>query len=137
MGSTPGTTPSDRAHSLALRRVISSSSTRFHARTNRNTLDCQRSGSEVRSCVKVEVAVPGSYGFCGRKATLNRRSSSVLLYVHKDSTDYLGRGAQDVHLDFHTAPDLCVSSVLLYVRRDSTVRTIRDIRRPPRLSHSS
>ena len=31
--------------------------------------------SELRSCVKVEVAVLGSrpYGFCGRKATLNLR----------------------------------------------------------------
>ena len=28
--------------------------------------------SELRSCVKVEVAVPNSpYGLCGRKATLN------------------------------------------------------------------
>ena len=34
-------------------------------------------------------------------------SSSVLLYVHRDPTDYLGRGTQDVHLDLHTAPELC------------------------------
>ena len=33
----------------------------------------------------------------------------MLLYVHRDRTDCLGRGAQDVHLDFHTAPDICVS----------------------------
>ena len=33
-------------------------------------------------------------------------SSSVLLYVHRDSTDYHGWGAQDGHLDFHTAPEL-------------------------------
>ena len=28
----------------------------------------------------------------------------MLLYVHRDRTDYLGKGAQDTHLDFHTAP---------------------------------
>ena len=40
----------------------------------------------------------------------------VLLYVHRDHKDSNGRGAQDVHLDLHTAPefwnyvfcDLCV-----------------------------
>ena len=35
-------------------------------------------------------------------------SSSVLLYIHRDHKDYEGRGAQDVHLDFHTAPELWV-----------------------------
>ena len=29
----------------------------------------------------------------------------MLLEVHRDRTDFYGRGAQDVHLDFHTAPD--------------------------------
>ena len=33
--------------------------------------------------------------------------SSMLLYVHRDHEDYKGQGAQDGHLDFHTAPDLC------------------------------
>ena len=28
----------------------------------------------------------------------------MLLYVYKDYQDYWGRGAQDSHLDFHTAP---------------------------------
>ena len=32
--------------------------------------------------------------------------SSVLLYAHRDHKDYLGRGAEDDHLDFHTAPEL-------------------------------
>ena len=27
----------------------------------------------------------------------------MLLYVHRDRNDYWGRGAQDVHLHFHTA----------------------------------
>ena len=33
-------------------------------------------------------------------------SNSVLLYVHRDRKDSKGRGAQDVHLDFHTALEL-------------------------------
>ena len=42
----------------------------------------------------------------------------MLLYVHRDRADYKGRpGAQDGHLDFHTAPEF-VRSVLLYVHRD-------------------
>ena len=41
--------------------------------------------------------------------------SSVLLYVHRDHKDYQGRGAQDVHLDFHTAPELCLEKVLFNV----------------------
>ena len=31
---------------------------------------------------------------------------SVLLNVQRDRTDYQGRGAQDGHVDFHTAPEL-------------------------------
>ena len=35
-------------------------------------------------------------------------SSSMLLYVHRDLIkDYQGREAQDGHLHFHTAPELC------------------------------
>ena len=30
----------------------------------------------------------------------------VLLYVHRNRSFFLGTGAQDVHLDFHTAPEL-------------------------------
>ena len=39
-----------------------------------------------------------------------------------------GRGAQDVHLDFHTAPDLCQEGVSFQCCFTSTenVRTIRD-----------
>ena len=32
--------------------------------------------------------------------------SVVLLYVHRDHKDYYGQGAQDSHLNFHTAPEL-------------------------------
>ena len=32
--------------------------------------------------------------------------SSVLLSIHRDHKDYLGRGAQDVQLDVHTALEL-------------------------------
>ena len=35
------------------------------------------------------------------------RSSSVLLYAHIDRGECWGRGAQDGHLDSHTAPGLC------------------------------
>ena len=40
-------------------------------------------------------------------------SSSVVLYVHRDHKDYQGRGAQDVHLDLHTAPQLLSLPVCL------------------------
>ena len=30
----------------------------------------------------------------------------MTLYVHRDDKDYWGRGAQGVHLDLHTAPEL-------------------------------
>ena len=32
--------------------------------------------------------------------------SQMLLYVHRDHKDCWGRGAQDSHIDFHTAPEL-------------------------------
>ena len=39
-------------------------------------------------------------------------SVEVLLYVQSTETvGLLGTGAQDVHLDFHTAPELCLPSV--------------------------
>ena len=41
-----------------------------------------------------------------------------LLYVHRDHKDYLGRGAQDGHLDCHTAPELWTST--------ETTRLVRD-----------
>ena len=45
------------------------------------TIKCSQNtqaGSELRSCVKVEVDVPNSrYGFCGRKATLNNRAQEL------------------------------------------------------------
>ena len=31
----------------------------------------------------------------------------VLLYVHRNRVGLLGTGTQDVHLDYHTAPELC------------------------------
>ena len=47
-------------------------------------------------------------------------SSSTLLYFHRDHKDCYGRGDQNGHLDFHTAPELCgcSNSVLLYVYID-------------------
>ena len=47
----------------------------------------------------------------------------MLLYVHGKRTDYLGRGAQDGHLDFHTSPELKFEfNVAL---RPETIRLIR------------
>ena len=34
----------------------------------------------------------------------------MLLYVHRNRKAHLGRKAQDGHLDFHTAPELCVAA---------------------------
>ena len=30
----------------------------------------------------------------------------MVLYIHRDHKDYQGPGAQNGHLDFHTAPEL-------------------------------
>ena len=51
---------------------------------------------------------------------------SVLPYVHRDRTDYLGRGTQDVHLSFYTALQLCWFFVPFCLTDTETVRTIRD-----------
>ena len=62
-------------------------------------------------------------------------------FTSTETVGLLGMGALDVHLDFHTAPELCckpvVVEILLYVHRNR--RLIRDGSpgRPPRLSHSS
>ena len=37
----------------------------------------------------------------------------MLLYVHRNRRLIRGTGAQDVHIDFHTAPELCADDVLL------------------------
>ena len=47
------------------------------------------------------------------------QAGAVSLYVHRNHKDYQGQGAQDGHLDFHTALELC-SLMLLYVHRDQT-----------------
>ena len=51
----------------------------------------------------------------------------VLLYVHK-TTGLLGTGAQDVHLDFHTAPELWIEKpgamlLLLLLGIERLIRT--------------
>ena len=53
------------------------------------------------------------------------RFSSVLLYVHRDHKDYKGRGAQDGHLDFHTAPEFWPIVQCCFTSTE-TVGTIRD-----------
>ena len=54
----------------------------------------------------------------------------MLLYDHRDCTDYLGRGAQDGHLDFHTAPELCtlLRFFKFYDHRDCTDYLGRGVR---------
>ena len=52
--------------------------------------------------------------------------SSVLLYVHRDHKDCLGRGAQDGHLDFHTVPEIFSEFRLCCFTSTETIRTIRD-----------
>ena len=38
------------------------------------------------------------------------KHGSMLLYVHRNrKAHYDGEGAQDGHLDFHTAPELCLN----------------------------
>ena len=86
--------------------------------------------------------VPNSpHGLCGRKPKLKPAPHHLisivpevaiflvfaglvpmLLYVHRDRTDYQGPGTQDVLLDFHTAPELrtLMRPMLLYVHRDCT-----------------
>ena len=52
---------------------------------------------EPRTATSTFTQLPSSDVYC---------SSSMLLYVHRDHKDYKGRGAQDGHLDLHTAPRL-------------------------------
>ena len=41
----------------------------------------------------------------------------MLLYIDRNHQAYWGRGAQDSHLDFHTAPELHLFSVALRSQR--------------------
>ena len=59
------------------------------------------------------------------------RPSSMLLHVHRKSTDYYGRGAQDGHLDFHTVQVLSLAGVAKSIIFLS--RQIRDCRDKTRL----
>ena len=69
------------------------------------------------------------------------RSSSMLLYVHRDCTDYYGRGTKDVHLHFHTvlSSDSLSVQVQCCFTSTETVRTITDgePRTSTSTSHSS
>ena len=59
---------------------------------------------------------------------------SLSLYVHQA---YWGRGAQEGHLDFHTAPELWSFSVALRPQKPSGLLGTGSPGGPPRLSHSS
>ena len=76
--------------------------------------------------------------------TVSLRKSFLLLkccFTSTETVGLLGTGAQDVHLNIHTVPELWEKEleveVLLYVHKNR--RLIRDGSpgRPPRLSHSS
>ena len=49
----------------------------------------------------------------------------MLLYFGRDRTDNPVRGAEDVHLDFHTAPKLCKNAFSGFTSTE-TIRTVRD-----------
>ena len=59
-------------------------------------------------------------------------------FTSTETVGLLGTGIQDVHFDFHTAPELCVVyvdvEVLLYVHRNRRVIRDGNIGRPPRLT---
>ena len=57
----------------------------------------------------VEVAVLGSPSLIVGTVSVDVEKTTELDYVLRDRADYSGRGgAQDGHLDFHTAPELLV-----------------------------
>ena len=61
----------------------------------------------------------------GRPPRLSHSPGTMmLLYVHKDPKDCLGRGTQDVHLDFHTAPDLYRASHSLKLIKALTIKLV-------------
>ena len=53
-------------------------------------------------------------------------ASSMFLYVHEDHKYYVGRGAQDGHPDFHTAPELCRLHLSFFHNATETAWLIRD-----------
>ena len=63
----------------------------------------------------------------------------MLLYIHRDRMDYKGWGAQDNHIDFHTAPELWDTTVQCGFTSTETIWTITDGEpgQPLQLSHSS
>ena len=65
----------------------------------------QSGSSQTYSFVPTEMGRASSH-ICIAVPSVLKGSSSVLLYVHRDHKDRSGRGAQDGHLDFHTAPEL-------------------------------
>ena len=59
--------------------------------------------------VAVGLPVPNSpYGLSGRKARLRKLKCR---FTSTETVGLLGTGAQDVHLDFHTGPELCKATL--------------------------
>ena len=101
----------------------------------------RRGGREEEEEARVRDSTAPGFSIRHSSHTELSRSSSVhcCFTSIRDHNDCYGRGTQDSHLDFHTAPELWsrLVEVLLYVHRNR--RFIRDGSpgRPPRLSHSS
>ena len=63
-------------------------------------------------------------------------------FMSTETIGLLGTGAQDGHLNFHTAPELCLFrlklvDVLLYIHRNHRLFRDRSPEQPPRLSQSA
>jgi len=54
----------------------------------------------------------------------DHRILKIFSFFYRDHNNYKGRGAQDVHLDFHTAPELWQS--FLNMVHTEIIRLIRD-----------
>ena len=67
-------------------------------------LDQSGLSASLRSCVKVEVATLGSPSLTVRVVSVAVKLKCC--FTSKEIVGLLGTGAQDVHLDFHTAPEL-------------------------------
>ena len=59
--------------------------------------------------------------------------STMLLYIHRACMDYSGWGAQDGHLDFHTAPVLFVFN---YLKTLHTINSFADVQPLPQVDNA-
>ena len=78
---------------------------------------------------------------CGSNPAWQSFSLLVAFFFFKCffASEYWGRGAQDGHLDFHTAPQLCrdFKCNIVFPQKPWRLLGTGNPGRPPRLSHSS